>query len=61
MRVMPEVGQDYWFVASSPPTSDNWLNHEVDHKRFQLGNCFDTKAKAQAAFDALFGPLRAVK
>jgi hypothetical protein len=57
LRVMPEPQTVYWhcdlFVQS-----ELWTGHDTDLKRFRLGRLWDTEAKAQAAFDALFGPLR---
>lgn len=62
MRVMPTLGEPYWSINVTPTVySDNWSDHIVDHNRFKAGTIWDTEAKAQAAFDAMFGPLRGMK
>jgi len=61
MRVMPKVGDKYFFISGCEICGDVWGGYSMDKSRFSKGNIWDTEAKAQAAFDALFSPLRAVK
>lgn len=61
MREKPKHGEVYWFHPSCVFIRNTWTDHEVDHERFNDGNCWATEADAQAAFDAIFGPLRSVK
>ena len=62
LRVMPNNGDVYWFCATTGFECTTFSSrHNGDMGRFHAGNCWDTEAKAQAAFDALFGPLRVVK
>ena len=61
MRVMPKDGEMYWTIFCHGADKAKWISVASDKERFATGNIWDTEAKAQAAFDALFGPLRAVK
>jgi hypothetical protein len=61
MRVMPNVGDRYFGFTGYGVYEDRWDNDAIDKDIFALGNIWDTEAKAQAAFDALFSPLRNVK
>jgi hypothetical protein len=58
LRVMPTDGQTYWVIGCDGADQIDWDGTDFEIKLFDLGNIWDTKAKAQAAFDALFSPLR---
>ena len=56
-RWKPELGEKYWFVTSAGRPSTDVNNLGLADNRFNLGNCFETEAEAQAAaekFKALF-------
>jgi hypothetical protein len=57
MRVMPKALETYWYLDCGV-CSATQRGYEVDILRFNAGNIWDTEAKAQQAFDALFGPLK---
>jgi hypothetical protein len=62
MRVMPKDCESYWFLSNGAIACTKFIAAvRFDRDRFHAGNCWDTEAKAQQAFEALFGPLRAVK
>jgi len=61
MRVMPNNGDAYWCVDFDGAWEVTCDLSEFDQKAVERGNIWDTESKAQQAFDALFGPLRAVK
>jgi hypothetical protein len=61
IRVMPKNGNRYWTFNTLEVYSDTWSGLPTDKKFFNAGNIWDTEAKAQQAFDALFSPLRNVK
>jgi hypothetical protein len=58
MRIKPRDGHRYWFIDHGV-VSAAWFGLRTCELRFLSGNCWDTEAKAQQAFDALFGPLKA--
>ncbi len=59
MREKPKHGEKYWIFGNDGSCCDTWTDHEVDFERLNAGNCWATEADAQAAFDAIFGPLKA--
>jgi hypothetical protein len=58
LRVMPEKGQTYFIVGHDGVYPYKFDSDDIDDALFALGNIWDTEAKAQQAFDALFGPLK---
>ncbi len=61
MREKPPVGGEYFLIESPRILCSTWDNDNIDKERFDAGNCWATEADAQAAFDAIFGPLKASK
>lgn len=58
LRVMPDKGQTYYVVGHDEVYPYICAHDDIDDAVLALGNMWDTEAKAQAAFDALFGPLK---
>jgi hypothetical protein len=61
METEPTKGTKYWGIdtISDPPVVHfTWLSSAQNKFHFQTGNYWDSQEKAQAAFDALFSPLR---
>lgn len=48
-RWKPEMRRDYYYVSSSGAVYDNvWSDTpNIDHDRFDIGNCFQTKEEAE--------------
>ena len=47
-RWKPELGQKYYcMVDSGPVVDDYWNDVGIDHERFDIGNCFQTKEEAE--------------
>lgn len=44
----PKVGEAYWLSGCCEVTSNIWVDDYVDNGSWSIGNCFPTKAKAEA-------------
>jgi hypothetical protein len=55
-RWKPKEGESYWWLAVEKVVQEwtgNWRNHKDDRLRWELGNCFKTKAEAEQARDKM--------
>ena len=54
-RWKPEMRRDYYYVSSSGAVYDNvWSDTpNIDHDRFDIGNCFQTKEEAERVVEYL--------
>lgn len=53
-RWKPEMGQTYYYTTSDGTILDGpWNDWGVDHGRFEIGNCFQTKEEAERAVEYL--------
>jgi hypothetical protein len=50
----PQDGQKYWFISGAGGVYEGWWNdHQVDHNRYAIGNCFPNKQAAKDVVRAL--------
>lgn len=53
-RWRPEIDQKYYcMVDSGPVVDDYWNDVGIDHSRFEIGNCFQTKEEAERVAEYL--------
>ena len=54
-RWRPEISHDYYYVSSSGAVYDDvWSDTpNIDHNRFDIGNCFQTEEEAERAVEYL--------
>ena len=55
-RWKPKEGESYWWLAVEKVVQEwtgNWRNHKDDRLRWELGNCFKTKAEAEQASERI--------
>jgi len=55
-RWKPKEGESYWWLAVEKVVQEwtgNWRNHRDDQLRWELGNCFKTKAEAEQASERI--------
>lgn len=52
-RWKPENNEAYWFVGTDGKTDKDFFSIGLGKNRFELGNCFKTKAEAQQAAEEL--------
>ena len=53
-RWKPEADQEYYCVNSDGSVlCDEWIDWKVDHDRFEIGNCFQTKEEAKRVVEYL--------
>ena len=55
-RWKPKEGESYWWLAVEKAVQEwtgNWRNHRDDQLRWELGNCFKTKAEAEQASERI--------
>lgn len=54
-RWKPEISHDYYYVSSSGAVYDDvWSDTpNIDHNRFDIGNCFQTEEEAERAVEYL--------
>lgn len=48
----PECNEKYYIISDSMMVfCTSWDNHNVDHKRYEIGDCFKTKEEAEFALE----------
>lgn len=53
-RWKPEMDQKYYcFGSDGSVVDDDWCGLSIDHNRFEIGNCFQTKEEAERAVEKL--------
>lgn len=53
-RWKPDENQKYYFLDSNGLVYDSiWADDSIDHSRFEIGNCFQTKEEAEKAVERL--------
>lgn len=53
-RWKPDENQKYYFLDSNGLVYDSiWADDSIDHSRFEIGNCFQTKEEAEKAVEKL--------
>ena len=53
-RWKPEMDQKYYYIKSDGSVFDNdWDGWGIDHSRFEIGNCFQTKEEAERVVEYL--------
>ena len=50
----PDGGEKYWCISGAGGVYEGWWNnHQVDHNRYAIGNCFPTEQSAKDAVRVL--------
>ena len=53
-RWKPEIDQKYYcFGSDGSVIDDDWCDLNIDHNRFEIGNCFQTEEEAEKAVEYL--------
>lgn len=53
-RWKPEIDQKYYcFGSDGSVIDDDWCGLSIDHNRFDIGNCFQTKEEAEKSVERL--------
>lgn len=53
-RWKPGLGQKYYFLDSNGLVYNNiWADDSIDHSRFDIGNCFESREEAEKAVERL--------
>lgn len=53
-RWKPETDQEYYYVGNNARVfNDDWIDWNIDHDRFDIGNCFQTKEEAERVAEYL--------
>ena len=53
-RWKPETDQEYYCIGSDGSVmGDDWCGLSIDHNRFDIGNCFESREEAEKAVERL--------